>query len=95
MTHSTDDYRAAPAGDGPLATAWNDKPHRLVYDLCRDVDALRRQRDELLAACKAMLEADIYADGEGICYFERTDTEDGVRAVKMARAAIRNAETAP
>jgi len=41
MTHTTEDYRHAPSGDGPLAYTWKDKPHRLVYDLCRWVERLR------------------------------------------------------
>jgi hypothetical protein len=36
------DYRNAPSGIGPLASTWKDKPHRLVYDLCR----LLEQRTE-------------------------------------------------
>ncbi len=34
------DYRDAPSGYGPLANTWKDKPHRLVYDLCRWVERL-------------------------------------------------------
>lgn len=36
-----DDYRNAPGGAGPLAAQWKDKPHRLVYDLCREISRLR------------------------------------------------------
>jgi hypothetical protein len=36
------DYYLAPSGDGPQAGQWADKPHRLVYDLCRAVAAMRR-----------------------------------------------------
>lgn len=36
--HSAQDYRDAVEGKGPLAEQWKDKPHRLVYDLCRAVD---------------------------------------------------------
>lgn len=39
----TSDYRLAPSGEGPLAYVWDDKPHRLVYDLCGEVDALRAE----------------------------------------------------
>ena len=49
-------------------------------------------RDELLAALKALLAADVYADGEGIVYIEHADTTDGEAAVKQARAAIAEAE---
>ena len=38
---TTEDFRNAPSGDGPLAAQWADKPHRLVYDLCRWVNSLR------------------------------------------------------
>lgn len=40
---TTDDYRKAPGGDGNsiLVLNWNDKPHRLIYDLCNEVDRLR------------------------------------------------------
>lgn len=39
-----DDYRNAPGGEGPLAGEWDDKPHRLIYDLCREVNRLRADR---------------------------------------------------
>jgi hypothetical protein len=35
LDYSIDDYHKAPSGMGPLAATWADKPHRLVYDLCR------------------------------------------------------------
>jgi len=38
---SVDGYRHAVNGVGPLAHTWRDKPHRLVYDLCAEVDRLR------------------------------------------------------
>ena len=54
MTHSdeitpllTEDYRNAPSGIGPQADEWEDKPHRLVYDLCKEVDRLRVRNREL------------------------------------------------
>lgn len=37
---NTDDFRQAPAGVGPLASMWDDKPHRLIYDLCNKIDEL-------------------------------------------------------
>ena len=37
----TDDYWKAPAGEGPQAATWKDKPHRLVYDLVGEVERLR------------------------------------------------------
>ena len=35
---TTTDYRNALAGKGPLALEWADKPHRLIYDLCKSVE---------------------------------------------------------
>ena len=40
---SLKDYQDAIAGKGPKAHDWSDKPHRLVYDLCREVATLRRE----------------------------------------------------
>lgn len=33
-------YRISIGGDGPLTADWSDKPHRLVYDLCRHIEQL-------------------------------------------------------
>jgi hypothetical protein len=41
---TTDDYRNACSGEGEFGSLgydWADKPHRLVYDLCGEVDRLR------------------------------------------------------
>jgi hypothetical protein len=40
LPYTVDDYRNAPSDIGPLAAEWKDKPHRLVYDLCREVERL-------------------------------------------------------
>jgi len=37
---NTNDYRIAPGGEGPHAATWKDKPHRLIYDLCREIERL-------------------------------------------------------
>ena len=39
-TQLTYDCRAAIGGKGPLAYTWQDKPHRLVYDLCREIERI-------------------------------------------------------
>lgn len=41
MSLSTQDYRKAVANEGPHALNWSDKPHRLIYDLCSEVEQLR------------------------------------------------------
>ena len=37
----TREYRLAPGGEGEHAATWEDKPHRLIYDLCQAVDRLQ------------------------------------------------------
>jgi hypothetical protein len=44
-----DDYRDAVAGIGPLAYDWQDKPHRLVYDLAGELKRLQLKYLCLLA----------------------------------------------
>jgi hypothetical protein len=36
----TEPYRLAVEGIGPLAYDWEDKPHRLVFDLCAELEYL-------------------------------------------------------
>ena len=43
---TTKDYRNAIAGEGPRAYDWEDKPHRLVYDLCGEVEMLSAKLTE-------------------------------------------------
>lgn len=50
---------------------------------------------ELLDALVDLLEADVYADGEGLVYIKHSDTDDGEKAVAKARAAIAKAQGAP
>lgn len=53
---TTDDYRNALSGEGEfmsLGYEWSDKPHRLVYDLCGEVDHLRAALRGLVDAVKA------------------------------------------
>lgn len=33
-------FRQAISGDGSRAYEWQDKPHRLVYDLCAEIERL-------------------------------------------------------
>lgn len=40
---NTEDYRLAPSGEGPHAATWEDKPHRLVYDLCGEIERLHQR----------------------------------------------------
>jgi hypothetical protein len=71
--------------------------HRLRFCECgRDDRAMDRARlisasPDLLAACEALLNADLDADGEGVWAIASTDTERGHDAVEMARRAIAKA----
>ena len=37
-TQLTFEARLAIGGEGPRAYDWSDKPHRIVYDLCREIE---------------------------------------------------------
>ena len=37
LEYSLDDYWLAPSGEGPLGYTWDDKPHRLLYDLIGEI----------------------------------------------------------
>lgn len=50
---------------------------------------------ELADALRLMLDANAYADGEGMVYFKDSDTEDGKAAVAAARRALAIAEAKP
>lgn len=54
-----EDYRNAPSGHGgPLAHEWQDKPHRVLYDLVATVEAQATRIEELERLVVA-LEAEI------------------------------------
>jgi len=38
-----EDFYMAPSGIGPLADQWKNKPHRLIYDLCREIKRLQEK----------------------------------------------------
>lgn len=52
---NTAEYRAAMSGSGSQAANWNDKPHRLVYDLCIEIERLRASNARLVEALKGLL----------------------------------------
>ena len=39
-TQMTYHLRRAVSGGGDYADEWNDKPHRLIYDACREIERL-------------------------------------------------------
>lgn len=84
-TDLTFDARMAVIGSGPLAAEWEDKPHRLVYDLCREIERLNAplgDDDALDAVCVAFWnathgKADSWYD---LSYHEREDIRNGMLA---------------
>ena len=48
-TQLTYHLRRAVSGGGDYADEWNDKPHRLVYDACREIERLTAIIQELEA----------------------------------------------
>lgn len=54
-TNLTYDCRMAIGGDGPRAYEWIDKPHRLVYDLCIEIERNAERAAELEAEVSTIL----------------------------------------
>jgi hypothetical protein len=55
-TQMTYHLRLAPGGEGDYASEWKNKPHRLIYDACREIERLTVIIQEL----KALKEGWIY-----------------------------------
>ena len=54
-TQLTFEARLAIGGEGPRAYDWSDKPHRIVFDLCREIEKSAAERDRLREALWAIL----------------------------------------
>ncbi len=66
---------------------WDDNP--LPFDeLVSRFYQLKEMHAKARHALKLMLEGTVYADGEGMCYFEKSDTEEGAKAVAMAKQVL-------
>ena len=46
-TKLTYHLRRAVSGEGDYADEWDDKPHRLIYDVCREIERLTAIIEEL------------------------------------------------
>ena len=82
-----EDYRVAPSGLGPLAAQWDDKPHRLVYDLVTALEEARREREALAEPLEAMVRRAKYDGDSGVWTIQ--SSSDGV--IATARAALAKA----
>ncbi len=56
-TPLTYDLRRAISGEGPRAYDWQDKPHRLVFDACREIETQAREVDALRSEVARLREA--------------------------------------
>jgi hypothetical protein len=75
-TDLTYDCRLAIEGAGPRSGDWSDKPHRLVFDLCREIERLSDGVQSTGAVDVAALRADIAAAegfGDGPPTFEHIE----------------------
>ena len=46
-TDLTHELRLGVSGNGPRAYDWEDKPHRLLYDACREIERLTLELEKL------------------------------------------------
>jgi hypothetical protein len=93
LHYTLNDYRIALGGEGPLAYQWDDKPHRLVYDLIAsrmnadaELAAVREENARLREAATKLLEsADLVEANRSTTYQARNgktvhvQSEDGER----------------
>ena len=83
-TKLTYHLRLAPSGEGDRANEWNNKPHRLVYDACREIERLTAIIEEPKMTIKTtdLLELLTYAGELDLSIFVKQD-EDGDYVVKF------------
>lgn len=91
LSYSLDDYHRAPGKDGPLGFTWEDKPHRIVYDLIAAVKYYAQQpkpqpmTDEVFdLICKAIDKADtITMEGDYML-----DSADCIAVVRVMQVLL-------
>lgn len=91
-TPLTYDLRRAISGEGPRAYEWEDKPHRLVFDACREIEATAREvealRGEVARLRDYIVECDEHAAAvASYGEFINTNGTTGERAEFAARFA--------
>ena len=82
-TQLTFEARLAIGGEGLRAYDWSDKPHRVVYDLCREIEKNAAERDRLREALQQFL---IEYDEVDLANAEPSSLTE---AVLEARAALK------
>lgn len=90
-TEATYAFRQAVSGEGDRAFDWQDKPHRLVYDLCRIIEAdawnRRSASPSIGRVTDSMVEAALRGWYPGWDTEDRPKATDGISRAKM-RAAL-------
>lgn len=61
---TTADYRDSMAKGGPMWRTWKNKPHRLVYDLCCEIERREEERLTTLHVPSLVLPSGFYVCGE-------------------------------
>lgn len=90
-TQFTFEMRLAMSGAGPRAYDWSDKPHRLIYDLCDEIERVRALSTPPAAVVEALENLIEIIDN----HVDHTAFDDGHNAtcslcdaLKTARAAL-------
>ena len=73
---NTKAYRLAPSGEGEHAFTWNDKPHRLIYDLCGEVERLQAIDDVIPNPDTTWAMAELISDWADDIDFATTTVDD-------------------
>ena len=80
------DYSTAPSGEGPLASVWNDKPHRLVYDLVAEIERKNRAVDKAKGKLEELERHHVILNAR------RNRPEEDSETLKLVRAALKELE---
>ena len=93
-TQLTFEARLAIGGEGPRAYDWSDKPHRVVYDLCREIEKNAAERDRDRVALERIAKCtQVSPSGEDRSSYEAQIALDALgpttHAIEAARAALK------
>jgi hypothetical protein len=92
-TQLTYECRMAMSRKGPRAYDWEDKPQRLIYDLCREIERLSRPSpvDGVVAASRILIRG-IWQGAFGHWHITGGDPESVVTNLQNAVAAYDKAK---
>jgi len=89
-TDLTYQCRIAIAGEGERGWEWQDKPHRLVYDLCRQVEADADRIEELIEENKELTLQLLAVHGQAADALDKAVVAEAklAKAVEALRVAL-------